>query len=102
MSYAFKHFLDSQGRTEPVPVSHLVIELDQFLIGSKTGSPIMDLREEFNKITNLERISWIEDQGWEYEIFLTNEYRPDLDGFQVKMLLMLTKEAATVYLLRWS
>jgi hypothetical protein len=102
MSYAFKHFLDSQGRTEPVPVSHLVIELDQFLIGSKTGSPIMDLREEFNKITNLEMISWIEDQGWEYEIFLTNEYRSDLEGFQVKMMLMLTEEAATVYLLRWS
>jgi hypothetical protein len=102
MSYAFKHFLDSQDRTEPVPVSHFVIELDQFLIGSKTGSPIMDLREEFNKITNLEMISWIEDQGWEYEIFLTNEHRPDLEGFQVKMMLMLTKEAATVYLLRWS
>jgi hypothetical protein len=102
MSYAFKHFLDAQGRTEPVPVSHFVIELDQFLIGSKTGSPIMDLREEFNKITNLEMISWIEDQGWEYEIFLTNEYRLDMQGFQVKMMLMLTKEAATVYLLRWS
>ena len=85
-----------------MPVSHLVIELDQFLIGSKTGSPIMDLREEFNKITNLEMISWIEDQGWEYEIFLTNEYRSDLEGFQVKMMLMLTEEAATVYLLRWS
>jgi len=102
MSYAFKHFLDSQGRTEPAPVSHLVIELDQFLIGSKTGSPIMDLREEFNKITNLERISWIEDQGWEYEIFLTHEYRPDLEVFDVMMMLMLPKEAATVYLLRWA
>ena len=85
-----------------MPVSHLVIELDQFLIEFKSYSPMTDLREEWNKLKNLEMISWIEDQGWEYEIFLTNEHRTDLEGFQVKMMLMLTKEAATVYLLRWS
>jgi len=60
-----------------------------------------DLREEWNKVENLAIISWIEDQGWEYEIFLTNEYRPDLEVFDVIMMLVLTKEAATVYLLRW-
>lgn len=85
-----------------MPVSHLVIEFDQFLIGFKSDTPMTDLREEWNKLKNLEMISWIEDQGWEYEIFLTNEYRLDMQGFQVKMMLMMSKEAATVYLLRWS
>lgn len=85
-----------------MPVGHIAIELDRFLIGSKSGTPMTDLREEWNKMQNLEMISWIEDQGWDYEIFLKNEYRPDLEGFQVMMMLMLTKEAATVYLLRWT
>jgi len=102
MSYAFKHFLDAQDRAEPVSDSHVAIKLDRFSIGSKDDTPMTDLREEWNKITNLERISWIEDQGWEYEIFLKNEYRPDLEVFDVMMMLMLPKEAATVYLLRWS
>jgi hypothetical protein len=102
MASDFQHLLNAQGRTEPVPVSHLVIELDQFLIGFRSDTPMTDLREEWNKLKNLEMISWIEDQGWEYEIFLTNEYRLDMQSFQVKMMLMLTKEAATLYLLRWS
>ena len=102
MASDFQNMLNAQDRTEPVPETHTVLLLDRFIIRRDSDTPIMDLREEWNKLKNLEMISWIEDQGWEYEIFLKNEHRTDLDGFQVKMMLILTKEAATLYLLRWS
>jgi len=102
MASDFQHLLNAQDRTKPVPDTHEVLLLDSFTIERRTETPMSDLREEWNKVENLAIISWIEDQGWEYEIFLKNEYRPDLEVFDVMMMLMLPKEAATVYLLRWS
>jgi hypothetical protein len=101
MASNFQHLLNAQDRTAPVPEHHAVSLLDSFAIRRDSDTPIMDLREEWNKIVNLERISWIEDQGWEYEIFLKNYLDINCDAYVVKMFVMLPKEAVTSYLLRW-
>ena len=76
--------------------------LDRFIIQRRTDTPMSDLRDEWNKIDNLERISWIEDQGWEYEIFLTNYLDINCEEYVIKMFVMLPRETATAYLLRWT
>ena len=101
MASDFQNMLNAQDRTEPVPKTHAVLLLDKFSIRRDSDTPIMDLREEWNKIDNLERISWIEDQGWEYEIFLKNYLDINCDEYVVKMFVMLSKEDVTSYLLRW-
>lgn len=102
MAYDFKNMLDAQDRSEPVPDTHIAILLDEFSIERRDDTPLSTLREEWNKVSNLERISWVEDQKWEYEIFLKNQY--DLEGavFHIKMMMLLPKEAAVIYLLRWT
>jgi hypothetical protein len=102
MASDFQHLLNAQDRTKPVPDTHEVLLLDSFTIERRTETPMSDLRDAWNKIDNLERISWIEDQGWEYEIFLKNWLDINCEEYVVKMLVMLPREAATVYLLRWS
>jgi hypothetical protein len=101
MATNFKVLLDAQDRSEPVPVSHAALQLDSFIIRRQSDTPLTDLREEWNKIDNLERISWIEDQGYEYEIFLENYMDIHIEGYVVKMIVLLAKEAAVAYLLRW-
>jgi len=101
MASDFQNMLNAQDRTEPVPETHAVLLLDKFIIRRDSDTPIMDLREEWNKKDNLERISWIEDQGWEYEIFLKNYLDINCDEYVVKMFVMLSKEDVTSYLLRW-
>ena len=98
----FQHFLNAQDRSEPVPDTHIEILLDQFHIERLDDTPLSTLREEWNKVSNLERISWVEDQQWEYEIFLQNQYNNERERFDIRMMLLLTKEAAVAYLLRWS
>ena len=102
MASDFQHLLNAQDRAEPVPHTHEALLLDKFIIRRSTETPMTDLREEWNKVENLERISWIEDQGWEYEIFLKNYLDINCEEYVIKMFVMLPREAATVYLLRWS
>jgi hypothetical protein len=102
MASDFLHLLNSQDRTDPVPVTHTTLVLDRFAIQSNTDTPLKDLQDEWNKIANLERISWIEDQGYEYEIFLKNTLDTTNEAYIIKMILMLPKEAASAYLMRWS
>jgi hypothetical protein len=101
MANDFQALLNAQDRTGPVPETHAVLPLDSFIIKRESDTPLTDLREEWNKIDNLERISWIEDQGWEYEIFLKNYLDINCEEYVVKMFVMLSKEAATAYSLRW-
>jgi hypothetical protein len=101
MAANFKVLLDAQDRSESVPDTHVAVLLDTFHITERDSKPLTQLQQEWNKITNLERISWVEDQGWEYEIFLKNTYDHNKDALVVAMMLLLTKEAATTYLLRW-
>ena len=102
MASDFQHLLNAQDRTAPVPDTHEVLLLDSFTIERRTETPMSDLRDAWNKMDNLERISWIEDQGWEYEIFLKNWLDINCEEYVVKMFVMLPKEAATTYLIRWS
>jgi hypothetical protein len=102
MASDFLHLLNAQDRTDPVPVTHTTLVLDRFAIERNTDTPLKDLQDEWNKVANLERISWIEDQGWEYEIFLKNTLDFNNEAYIIKMILMLHKEAATAYMLRWS
>jgi hypothetical protein len=101
MANNFQNLLNAQDRTGPVPETHAALQLDSFIIKRESDTPLTDLREEWNKIENLERISWIEDQGWEYEIFLKNYLDINCEEYVVKMFVMLSKEAATAYSLRW-
>lgn len=100
MANNFYAFMQSHDRTLPIPETHIAIEIDTFMIMDSSTSPMMDLSDEWNKVTNLERISWVEDQGYEYEVFMrtTISY---INAYVIKMMLLLTKEAATAYLLRW-
>ena len=102
MANDFKYFLDAQDRTQPVPDTHVAVLLDEFFIERLDNTPLSTLREEWNKVSNLERISWVEDQQWEYEIFLQNQYNNERERFDIRMMLLLTKEAAVAYMLRWS
>jgi hypothetical protein len=101
ISRDFKVLLDSQGRTEPVPDTHEVLCLDTFSMKRYMDKPLQELQQEYYKIGNLERISWIEDQGWEYDIFLANVQDFEQDCYIVKMMLILPKPAAVLYLLRY-
>lgn len=98
----FKVLLDTQDRSEPVPETHMALLMDEYAIERRDITPLTTLRDEWNKVKNLERISWVEDQNWEYEIFLKNHYDLTAEIFHIKMMMMLPKEAAVIYLLRWS
>lgn len=101
VSRDFKVLLDSQSRKEPVPDTHEVLCIDTFRMKRYVDKPLQELQQEYHKISNLERISWIEDQGWEYDIFLMNVQDHEQDSYIVKMMLVLAKPEAVLYLLRY-